>query len=53
MNYSTLKKSIAVSFVALMGATSLANAQDSTSTSSAKVFGGRGQYRTWSFGINA
>ncbi|TDQ09354.1 OmpA family protein [Pedobacter metabolipauper] len=53
MNYSTLKKSLAVSFVALMGVTSLASAQDSTSTSSsAKVFGGRGQYRTWSFGIN-
>jgi OOP family OmpA-OmpF porin len=53
MNYSTLKKSIAVSFVALMGAASLANAQDSTSTSTAKVFGGRGQYRTWSLGVNA
>ncbi|WP_048907927.1 OmpA family protein [Pedobacter sp. V48] len=53
MNYSTLKKSLAVSFVALMGVTSLANAQDSTGTSSsAKVFGGRGQYRSWSFGIN-
>ncbi|WP_449437569.1 OmpA family protein [Pedobacter steynii] len=47
------KKSLAVSFVALMGVTSLANAQDSTgSSSSAKVFGGRGQYRSWSFGIN-
>jgi OOP family OmpA-OmpF porin len=54
MNYSTLKKSLAVSFVALMGATTLATAQDSTMTSSsAKVFGGRGQYRTWSFGVNA
>ncbi|ATP59326.1 flagellar motor protein MotB [Pedobacter ginsengisoli] len=53
MNYSTLKKSLAVSFVALMGVTSLANAQDATgSSSSAKVFGGRGQYRSWSFGIN-
>jgi OOP family OmpA-OmpF porin len=54
MNYSTLKKGLAVSFVALLGATTLANAQDSTmtTTSSAKVFGGRGQYRTWSFGIN-
>ncbi|TDO21429.1 OmpA family protein [Pedobacter duraquae] len=54
MNYSTLKKGLAVSFVALMGATTLANAQDSTmTTSSAKVFGGRGQYRTWSIGVNA
>ena len=54
MNYSTLKKGLAVSFVALMGATTLASAQDSTmTTSSAKVFGGRGQYRTWSIGVNA
>ncbi len=28
MNYSTLKKGLAVSFVALIGATSLANAQE-------------------------
>eukprot|EP01133_Synstelium_polycarpum_P013155 gene13155-15464_t len=54
MNYSTLKKGLAVSFVALMGATSLVNAQDApASSSSAKVFGGRGQYRTWSIGVNA
>jgi OOP family OmpA-OmpF porin len=55
MNYSTLKKGLAVSFAALVGVTTLANAQDSTatSTSSAKVFGGRGQYRTWSIGVNA
>ncbi|HKG08173.1 MAG TPA: hypothetical protein VKB19_17035, partial [Pedobacter sp.] len=53
MNYSTLKKGLAVSFVALMGMTSIASAQDSTMTSSsAKVFGGRGQYRTWSLGVN-
>ena len=53
MNYSTLKKSLALSFVAMVGATTLASAQDSVMTSSsAKVFGGRGQYRTWSFGIN-
>ncbi|WP_316837478.1 OmpA family protein [Pedobacter nutrimenti] len=55
MNYSTLKKGLAVSFVALMGATTLVNAQDApaASPSSAKVFGGRGQYRTWSIGVNA
>jgi OOP family OmpA-OmpF porin len=54
MNYSTLKKGLALSFAALVGATTLASAQDSTATSSsAKVFGGRGQYRTWSFGVNA
>ncbi len=53
MNYSTLKKGLALSFVALMGATTLASAQDSTMTSSsAKVFGGRGQYRTWTLGVN-
>ena len=54
MNYSTLKRGLAVSFVALMGATSLVSAQDSTmTTSNAKVFGGRGQYRTWTIGVNA
>ncbi|WP_316810721.1 OmpA family protein [Pedobacter heparinus] len=53
MNYSTLKKGLAVSFVALMGATSIASAQDAAATSSsAKVFGGGGQYRTWSLGVN-
>ncbi|WP_410221965.1 OmpA family protein [Pedobacter sp.] len=53
MNYSTLKKGVAASLVALLGVTSLANAQDAPATSSsAKVFGGRAQYRTWSLGIN-
>jgi OmpA-OmpF porin, OOP family len=54
MNYSTLKKGVVASLVAVMGVTSLVNAQDApASTSSAKVFGGRAQYRTWSLGINA
>ncbi|WAC41739.1 OmpA family protein [Pedobacter sp. SL55] len=54
MNYSTLKKSVAASLVALVGVSSLASAQDAPATSSsAKVFGGRGQYRTWSLGVNA
>ncbi|MDQ7948516.1 MAG: OmpA family protein, partial [Pedobacter sp.] len=54
MNYSTLKKGVVASLVALMGVTSLANAQDAPATSSsAKVFGGRAQYRTWSLGVNA
>ena len=54
MNYSTLKKGVAASLVALVGVSSLANAQDAPATnSSAKVFGGRGQYRTWSLGVNA
>ncbi len=56
MNYSTLKKTVALSFASLM-AVGVANAQtDSTmsaSTTTAKVFGGRGQYNTWSFGLNA
>lgn len=54
MNYSTLKKGVVASLVAVMGVTSLANAQDAPATSSsAKVFGGRAQYRTWSLGVNA
>jgi OOP family OmpA-OmpF porin len=61
MNYSTLKKTVALSFASLM-VVGLANAQtDSTKTtatttssetSTAKVFGGLGQYRKFSIGIN-
>jgi len=58
MNYSTLKKTVALSFVAALGV-GMANAQttDSTmtmssATSTAKVFGGRGQYKTFSIGAN-
>lgn len=59
MNYSTLKKTVALSFASLL-AVGMANAQtDSTkstmstnSTGTAKVFGGRGQYNTLSFGLN-
>ncbi|HEY1010586.1 MAG: OmpA family protein [Daejeonella sp.] len=56
MNYSTIKKAVAFSLVAALGFSGVANAQDATSTpasSSAKIFGGAGQYRTWSLGINA
>src|SRR5579875_3695959 len=67
MNYSTLKKTVALSFASLMAAgmvnaqnstTSTTTTSDSTKTSSdmttnAKVFGGRGQYRTFNLGINA
>ncbi len=55
MNYSTLKKGLVASLVSVMGLTSLTNAQEATapSSSSAKVFGGSSQYRTWSIGINA
>ncbi len=61
MNYSTLKKTVGLSLVSLM-AVGFASAQtDSTKTmktmksdtaSTAKVFGGAGQYNTWSIGIN-
>jgi OOP family OmpA-OmpF porin len=55
MNYSTLKKTVALSLVSLVGV-GVANAQTtettSSTTTSAKVFGGAGQYNTWSIGIN-
>ena len=56
MNYSTIKKVVACSMVTLAGLA--ASAQEATTTtattnSAATVFGGRGQYRTWSLGINA
>jgi OOP family OmpA-OmpF porin len=61
MNYSTLKKTAALSLVSLM-AIGIAKAQTSTTTtdtskmssatSTAKVFGGTSQYNTWSVGIN-
>jgi OOP family OmpA-OmpF porin len=58
MNYSTLKKTVALSFASLM-AVGVASAQTdstaskTTTTGTAKVFGGRGQYNTWSLGLNA
>ncbi|MEO6631527.1 MAG: OmpA family protein, partial [Mucilaginibacter sp.] len=57
MNYSTLKKTVVLSFVSLM-AVGIASAQtDSTKKMSdaagpAKLFGGAGQYNTWSIGVN-
>ncbi|GAA4097452.1 hypothetical protein GCM10022392_21210 [Mucilaginibacter panaciglaebae] len=55
MNYSTLKKTVALSLVSLV-AVGVANAQTTETTSSttttAKVFGGSGQYNTWSIGLN-
>ena len=55
MIFSTFKKVIALSIVILLGLTAVSTAQESaTSTSStAKIFGGRAQYRTWSLGFNA
>ncbi len=57
MNYSTLKKTVVLSFVSLM-AVGMAKAQTATTDTSkttsgtAKVFGGTSQYNTWSVGIN-
>jgi len=57
MNYSTLKKTVVLSFVSLM-AVGMANAQTTTDTSkmssgtTAKVFGGASQYNTFSIGLN-
>jgi OOP family OmpA-OmpF porin len=64
MNYSTLKKTVALSFVSLM-AVGMVKAQTSTTTTKSdsskmssattapKTFGGLGQYSTFSIGINA
>ena len=53
MNYSTLKKRLVLSLAAVTGVASLAVAQDMNATSSsAKTFGGRSQYRTWSIGVH-
>ena len=63
MIYSTIKKAVVFSLVAVLGLSASSNAQDTTATttttttttmsSTPKLFGGRAQYRTWSFGINA
>lgn len=53
MNYSTIKKTVALSLASAFAVA--ANAQDSTmtaTTSSAKMFGGSKQYRTWTVGVN-
>ena len=53
MNYSTLKRTVALSLAVVFAVS--ANAQDATTsatTTPAKLFGGRGQYRTWTFGVN-
>jgi len=55
MNYSTLKKTVAFSFASLLvaGAVNAQTTATGSTTSSAKLFGGAGQYRTWIFGVNA
>lgn len=51
MNYSTMKKTVALSLATAFAV--VANAQDNpATTSSAKLFGGAKQYRTWSIGVN-
>jgi OmpA-OmpF porin, OOP family len=58
MNYSTLKKTVALSAVCLMAfgaaqAQTTDTAKMSSAVSSAKVFGGLSQYNHWSVGVNA
>ncbi|MFD0795806.1 OmpA family protein [Mucilaginibacter litoreus] len=68
MNYSTLRKSVALSFASVLVAGVALAQTDSTATTTTtmttdttmssgtttpKVFGGTGQYKTWSIGINA
>lgn len=53
MNYSTIKKVVACSMVTLVGLAATAQETTTTTSSTATVFGGRGQYRTWSIGVNA
>lgn len=50
MNYSTMKKAVTLS-LATAFAVATTNAQETSS--SATVFGGAKQYRTWSIGVNA
>jgi len=50
MNYSTLKKTVALSLATAFAV--VANAQETATTSSAKTFGGRAQYRTWTISLN-
>lgn len=50
MNYSTLKKTVALSLATAFAVA--ANAQETATTSTAKTFGGRGQYRTWTLSVN-
>ncbi|HEY9197120.1 MAG TPA: OmpA family protein, partial [Mucilaginibacter sp.] len=51
MNYSTLKKTVALSFASLMVA-GMVNAQTDSTKSAAKLFGGIGQYNTFSVGVS-
>ena len=52
MNYSTIKKALVFSLVAFLALGEVSLAQTAAS-SSAKIFGGRSQYRTWNIGVNA
>lgn len=50
MNYSTLKKTVALSLATAFAVA--ANAQDNPTSSSAQTFGGKKQYRTWTLGLH-
>lgn len=53
MNYSTLKKTVALSLATAFAVT--ANAQETTTMATAtpaKIFGGKAQYRSWTLGVN-
>ncbi len=54
MNYSTLKKTVAFSFASLLvaGAVNAQTTATGSTTSTPKLFGGPGQYSTWSVGVN-
>src|ERR1700744_4525359 len=59
MNYSTLKKTVVLSVVSLMAVGAASAQSDSTkkmatsdTATTAKVFGGLGQYKTFSIGVN-
>lgn len=54
MNYFTLKKIVFLCIFIAFGFSEVATAQEKADVkkSPAKIFGGRGQYRTWSVGFN-
>ncbi|MFC5284326.1 OmpA family protein [Pedobacter alpinus] len=51
MNYSTIKKTVALSLATAFAVSAGAQETTPTTSSSAKMFGGRGQYRTWTLGV--
>ncbi len=54
--YKFIRRSLSFSLVAVLGLTTSSNAQNASTkaiSSTAKIFGGRPQYRTWNVGVNA